>query len=207
MFQDIHTIQTVKNIMCTFFFFSCGMLHTKINQSRHGTYSKYVIRVFIYNSYRFSICRSFFKNVCKSFENSWTWVIYFPSYSYNTFILPLHFLNSFSKPYISLQFNRRILKKNRKLKKKWFKPFRSFSLATLYLETGRKCYTETAAIAVFLVQCFKNFSVQINNLGPGQNADSDLLGPGWELTFSISNKLPGDGDAVGPPATFCVARL
>lgn len=86
-------------------------------------------------------------------------------------------------------------------------PFRSFSLATLYLETGRKCYTETAAIAVFLVQCFKNFSVQINNLGPGQNADSDLLGPGWELTFSISNKLPGDGDAVGPPATFCVARL
>lgn len=138
MFQDIHTIQTVKNIMCTFFFFSCGMLHTKINQSRHGTYSKYVIRVFIYNSYRFSICRSFFKNVCKSFENSWTWVIYFPSYSYNTFILPLHFLNSFSKPYISLQFNRRILKKNRKLKKKMIQTIPIFLLSYTLLGNWQK---------------------------------------------------------------------
>lgn len=81
-------------------------------------------------------------------------------------------------------------------------PLRSFSLATPHLETDRKCYTEAmAAAAVFLVQQFKKFSVQIDHLGSCQNADSDVLNLGWEMTFSISNMLPGDIGAVGPRAT------
>lgn len=49
------------------------------------------------------------------------------------------------------------------------------------------------------MQYFKNFSMQINHLGPCHNADSDLLGLGQELICSISDNLPGD---IGPQATF-----
>lgn len=30
------------------------------------------------------------------------------------------------------------------------------------------------------------------------NADSDLVGLGWDLRFFMSNQLPGDSDAAGP---------
>lgn len=41
-----------------------------------------------------------------------------------------------------------------------------------------------------------------SSYGPCGNADSDLGGPGWRLSMSISNKLLGDPNAGGPRPHF-----
>lgn len=43
------------------------------------------------------------------------------------------------------------------------------------------------------------------NLGLCYNADSDLVGPGWNLRFFISNRLPNDAEMLWYEATLWVA--
>lgn len=47
-----------------------------------------------------------------------------------------------------------------------------------------------------------NLNVQKSHPGVLLNSDSDSEGLGWDLRFGISNKLPGDADAVGPRTIF-----
>ena len=51
---------------------------------------------------------------------------------------------------------------------------------------------EASRVALLKLECAEK--------SPGVllNADSDSGGLGWDLKFCISNKLPGDGDAVDP---------
>ena len=51
-------------------------------------------------------------------------------------------------------------------------------------------------MVAFMSQCFSNLDMPVSHWGDCWNADSESVGPGWGLRICVSDKLPGDAQAL-----------